>query len=82
MFGRKTKRIKDLEKLVEQKNNSIYELVEKNLFLKNERDNFSKENNNLRLHNGRLMNEVSKLQSQVQRVGLVRNAKGQMESLK
>lgn len=71
MFGRKTKRINDLEKLVMQKNETIQILSEENRLLQNENSNF-------RLDNGRLRNEVGRLQSQVQQIGLVREANGRL----
>lgn len=75
MFGKKTKRIKELEEIVEEQHADYVELF-------NDCSKLQNENTNLRLDNGRLRNEVGRLQSQVQRVGLVRNAKGQMERLK
>ncbi len=75
MFGQKTKRIKELEALLEAKRDAFATLLKKY-------DSIQNENSNLRLHNGRLMNEVGRLQTQVQRLGLERNAKGQMQSLR
>jgi len=75
MFGRKTKRIKVLEE-------SIENCLENNLILVSDNRKLYNENTNLRLDNGRLRNEVGNLQSQVQRLGLVRNNKGQFKSIK
>ena len=69
MFGKKTKRIKELEEMLEAEYEDFKQLYDKHCKLQ-------LENENLRLHNGRLMNEVGRLQSQVQRVGLVRDNKG------
>ena len=69
MFGRKTKRIKELEAMLEAEHDDYDFMVRKHLAVK-------KENENLRLDNGRLRNEVSKLQSQVQKLSPVRDKNG------
>lgn len=69
MFGRKTKRINELEKMLEAEHEDFKTIYEKNISLQNE-------NSNLRLDNGRLRNEVGRLQSQVQKIGLVRESNG------
>lgn len=69
MFGRKTKRIKELEAMLQAEHDDYDFMVRKYLAVK-------KENENLRLDNGRLRNEVSKLQSQVQKISPVRDKNG------
>ena len=66
----KTKRIKFLEQSLKDTLNEYKKVVDDKSKLQNE-------NTNLRLDTGRLRNEVGMLQSQVQRLGLVRDSKGQ-----
>jgi len=66
MFGKKAKRIKELEGEVKRMQ-YIYNQDYSKLQI---------EKYNLRLHNGRLMNELSKLQSQVQRLSPVHGKDG------
>lgn len=75
MFGQKTKRISDLELLLEAKRDAFATLLKKYESIQNE-------NTNLRLDNGRLRNEVGNLQTQVQRLGLDRGKNGQFKNVK